>query len=266
MDRKSNFANLFELIGLIIGDGNILYNYKNKWNRISISGDVEQYFRYFEKICDFIEVLSGKRPTIRVRKKLNKGSSLELYLDNKQFVDFLVKDLKLNYGNKTFIVRIPTNFLNWKYSKHILRGIFEADGSLYFSKIKRINYPTYPRVEIRTSSEKLANQIFEILKKNDFCVQFMKTKYSDFKIYLSGEKMLEKWISEIGFSNDNTISKYLFWKKYGFYIPRISFIQRERILNRKGDISDVAPWPSPVRLGPAEPRFVGSNPSGASFS
>jgi DNA-binding transcriptional regulator WhiA len=220
---------LAELIGLIIGDGNILYRYRNRWNRLSIYGDVKQDGKYFEKIKNIIFELTGKMPKIRKRIR-KKGLSLEVYFNNKKFVEYLVNDLELDYGNKVFTVSIPEKFLDWKYSKHILRGLFEADGSLYFSKSKVKGPPSYPRLEIRTVSQKLAFQVYNLLKDTGFNVQIMKTKYQDFKIYLSGEKMLERWIQEIGFSNENTISKYLLWKKLGHYIPCITASERKKLL------------------------------------
>ena len=230
MFQLSNLTpELGELIGLIIGDGHILYRYRNKSNRLSISGDVDQDYKYFQTISNFISSLTGKHPKIRIRT-LKKGKALELYIDNKKFVDFLVDDLELQHSNKTFTVTIPEKFLEWNYAQHILRGLFEADGSLYFSKSKVTKYPTYPRLEFRTSSENLAYQIFNILRKNKFNAQIMKTKYNDFKIYLSGEKMLYKWINEVGFSNRNTLTKYLLWEKLGYYIPQISPIEREKLI------------------------------------
>ena len=54
--------------------------------------------------------------------------------------------------------------------------------------------------------------------------------FKDYKIYLSGEIMLEKWVKEIGFSNLATITKYDLWKKLGFYIPKITFEERKKLL------------------------------------
>lgn len=217
-----------ELVGLIIGDGSIIYNH-NGQNRLSISGDVEEDEIYFEKIGDIIFKLSGKQPKIRTRERL-KGQELELYINNKKFVRYLVNNLDLDCGNKTFTVSIPEKFLGRKQSKHILRGLFEADGSLYFSKSKVRGMPSYPRLEIRTVSEKLAVQVWSLLKERKFSVQILQTKNKDFKIYLSGEKMLEMWIREIGFSNENTMTKYLLWKKLGHYIPHITALERKKLL------------------------------------
>lgn len=119
----------------------------------------------------------------------------------------------------------------WRFSKHIIRGIFEADGSLFFSKSRKTtSFPTYPRLEIKTSSKKLATQITYLLKRKEFKVNKMPSKYDKTtRIYLSGQKMLEKWVEEIGFSEPKTISKYNFWKKFGCYIPKIGYKIRKEL-------------------------------------
>ena len=42
--------------------------------------------------------------------------------------------------------------------------------------------------------------------------------------------MLEKWIKEIGFSSKKNITKYLLWKKLGYYIPKSTLKERESLL------------------------------------
>ncbi len=231
---KASKINLYELIGLIIGDGSIMYGWKSKEGkkhyRLYINGDIKDDIEYFKEVSRLVFRICGKKPKIRASYKLN-DTRLELYIYNKNFVEYLINKLKLDYGKKTFIVTIPRKFTKWRYSKHVLRGLFESDGSLYFSKSRiTIKYPSYPRIEIRTVSKRLAHQIYTILKQRKFNVQFMITKYNDFKIYLSGKIMLQKWIEEIGFSNKNTISKYRLWKKFGYYIPNITSKQRKKLL------------------------------------
>ena len=50
-----------------------------------------------------------------------------------------------------------------------------------------------------------------------------------YSITISGEKMLKKWIKDIGFSNERNISKYNFWKRKGFYIPKMPLKDRLEI-------------------------------------
>lgn len=132
--------------------------------------------------------------------------------------------------NKTYTVKIKEEFLSWKKSKHILRGIFETDGSLFFSKSKNsYNLSYYPRLAIKTASSVLSTQILNILSLRSFKVH----TYEDGKInviYLSGSKMLDKWVNEIGFSSDKNRTKYELWKKLGFYIPYTSLKKRKELL------------------------------------
>ena len=45
--------------------------------------------------------------------------------------------------------------------------------------------------------------------------------------------MLQKWITEIGFSSNKNWSKYFLWKKLGYYVPRITLPERLSILKSK---------------------------------
>ena len=126
----------------------------------------------------------------------------------------------LPIGKKTFSIKIPNNLLEKEKFISVLRGLFEADGCLYFSKSKKSKYPTYPRLEIRTSSKQLVEQIKNFLEKEGFIV-YIKKPISEktFGIYLSGEKMLEKWKNLIGFVSLKNKTKYYLLKTKGFYIP-----------------------------------------------
>ena len=87
------------------------------------------------------------------------GKTLKMTFSNKKFILFLLNDLNLNFKNKTFEGEIPEDFLGWSKSKHVIRGLFETDGSLYFTRTKPSNLAKYPRLEIKTSSKKLSLQL-----------------------------------------------------------------------------------------------------------
>jgi len=220
--------NIYELIGVIIGDGNIIYNKNNKQYRLEITGNATEDKEYFINLSKIINKISNKKPTIRERSH-KKGKSLDLHINNKIFIEFLIKKIGLPCGRKTFTIKIPEKLINWKYSKHIIRGIFESDGCIFFSKSKVFKYPTYPRLEIRTSSNKLKDQLMEILKERGFKIRLI-DKCKTCKIYLSGPRMLNKWVKEIGISNIKNKTKINLWKKLGYYIPKTNLKQRKRIL------------------------------------
>ena len=220
--------NLYELLGIILGDGCIYYYPKNGIYGLEISGNAEEDQEYFLKISNFIENLIGKKP--RIVTKIEKlGKSLKLVVYSKKFAEYLINDMGITCQNKTFEGTIPKRFLGWKYSKHIMRGLFETDGSLYFSKVNEIS--SYPRVEIKTSSKMLASQIISILEQKSF-KPHKRTNTSDSTIgvYISGQIMLEKWVQEIGFGSTKNLSKYLLWKKLGYYTPKISLKNRLELL------------------------------------
>ncbi len=95
-------------------------------------------------------------------------------------------------------------------------------------------YPSYPRIEIRSSSKKLVKQILVILRQRGFNVNLIPVNRTA-KVYLSGPTMLNKWSREIGFSNNKNLSKIALWKKLGYYIPRTTHLQRLELLSLKKD-------------------------------
>ncbi len=245
--------NKYELIGIILGDGYIRYNTKESIYGLEITGDALDDHEYFQSIAEIIEKISKKKPKIWTKKE-KKGQSLKLLIYDKKFIEFLIDDLDIVYKNKTFTAEIPQKYSEWKYSKHILRGLFESDGSLYFSRSKKLEYPSYPRIEITTSSKKLAEQIISIMKQKAFKIQ-SRTRKEDktIRLYLSGPEMLEKWIQEIGISSMKKHSKYLLWKKLGYYIPYIPYKKRMQKLRERGTAATAVDIDSPNRKPNLQP-------------
>lgn len=249
--------NLYELIGIILGDGSLKHYPTKRVYDLEIVGDAKDDQEYFSKISDLLFKLTNKEPKILVRKE-KLGNSLRLHLYSKKFVEYLINDIGITNKNKTFTGEIPKQYLNWKFSKHIIRGLFETDGSIYFSKSKKIKYPSYPRIEIKTSSKKLASQTFKILKQKAFKIRISSSKTDRTKrLLLSGPEMLEKWVLEIGFSSMKKYSKYLFWKKFGYYIPKIPYKKRLILIREDGE---VAKWcktkPSPGYRDRLQPDYA----------
>lgn len=219
--------NFYEIIGIMIGDGCVLYYPEKSVYGIEISGNVDEEKEYFELISSFLEKMFEKKPRISI-KYSSKGRCLKLVLWGKSIAEYFIK-IGIS-PRKTYTAKIPASLLMWNKSKHIIRGLFETDGSLYFSYSKTKGlYPTYPRLEIKTVSLDLAKQLYYLLKQRFFHVQLRKTE-STYCVYVSGVKMLDKWVKEIGFTNQRSKTKYLFWKKYGYYIPKISSYKRKKLL------------------------------------
>lgn len=221
--------NILELYGVVLGDGCIIYRPDLAVYTLDISGNVEEEADYHEKIQDFLTKISGHQAKIKVRHH-PLGRSLRLTVHGKKFIELLMRTFELT-SPKTFSAKISDRYLKWKASRHIIRGLFETDGSLYFSRIYPRKEHSYPRLEIKTSSKDLASQIVATLSSQRFTVH-SKHSRSDrtIAVYLSGPEMLEKWIKEIGFSSQKNLTKYEIWKKAGFYTPGVSLKDRQQCL------------------------------------
>lgn len=131
--------------------------------------------------------------------------------------DNIVK-FKQNLGlplGKKLEISIPLALLKNRENRiAVIRGIFDTDGCVYLEKK---NKKLYPRVEIKTISYKLANQLLDILKHFIFRVTLHSehiTKDSinrrrAYTISVRGVEMFEKWMDIIKPANPKHIQKFL---------------------------------------------------------
>jgi hypothetical protein len=148
----------------------------------------------------------GKKPyALKIRER-----GIRFRLQDKQAFELLTKlDIPVGEG-KARHVRIPDIIekKGWRYVRWVLRGIVDTDGTLFFSK-KTYEKIVYPTIEIRTYSRYLGMQIDRLLKRKGFRSRLRGNSLRGFHVGLYGSNMLQKWISEIGFSNERHINKYL---------------------------------------------------------
>ena len=189
-----------ELVGAFLGDG---YTY-GKFGRYQVGfvGHKKDDRAFFEELSKTMRIAAGGRPQLRERFR-----GLRLRVNNKRLYEFLVKDLKLDYkGEKSYNVTIPEPLLNdWALTKACLRGLLATDGSIFTARKPGVE--KYPSIEITTVSEKLANQLVNILKEKGFRVRMHwydpknDVQVRTFKVSLNGWGMLRKWYEEIGISH-----------------------------------------------------------------
>jgi hypothetical protein len=198
MDLSHQMA---ELIGAIIGDGNI---YKNRY--VEISGDRNLDIDYYKnKLLPIIVKELYYIPSIRT------GSfGVRLRINNKKFTLFL-NNLGIQSGRgKTYKVLIPNIICqNWELSKSCIRGIIDTNGCLSFDKRKIYKTP-YPRIILHLRNKKLCLQIYKLLLSKGFKPTLSKqvTKYGKaHTVYLNGKVQVLKYIKDIGFSNSRHSKK-----------------------------------------------------------
>ena len=198
-----NFA---ELVGVIIGDGCIRYKPKINQYYIEIVGNKDHEKEYFLYLKNLIKKETNLNSFIKI-----KSNCIRLRIYSKKLVEYWIYYLNLPYnkikGENIFIPEIIRS--NTSLRNDCIRGITDTDGSLFLAnKGYRNDYPT---IEISTTSKKLAIQIKTILSKN-FRIGFRKFKAQNYRmiyrISINGDKMVQKWVKLIGFSNTRNIKRY----------------------------------------------------------
>ncbi len=191
-------TNLSELIGCIIGDGNI---YDRSISYVEIAGDANKDKHYFKN--NLSEIVKSE---IKCDPKVFFHSgALRLRINNKKFVQFLT-NLGIPTGDgKSKSVLIPQSIADGsnEIKKHCIRGIFDTDGSVYYDKRSVYNKP-YIRIELHMFNAGLLKQVKEIL--HSFGLSAVYSSKRD-ALYFNGYENVRKYINEVGFSNHRHIER-----------------------------------------------------------
>ena len=203
-----------ELAGIILGDGHI----HKKHNLITIVGSIEDLDYYQERVIPLFQLLFNKKPVL---KKRNDSNAYYLMIYSKQILNFLVNEVGLKRGSKEKS-SLPNKIIsNEKLTPHLLRGLFDTDGCIKFSKqSKNINY--YPRIQIALRHSPIASELKELFKTLDFSYgTWEESRFNRIIFYqISGEINAKRWFKEISPKNPVHTTKYQFWKKFGHHIPK----------------------------------------------
>ncbi|MFC1704766.1 LAGLIDADG family homing endonuclease [Nanoarchaeota archaeon] len=193
---------LAELVGIILGDGNLHYFKKGKKigsYMLRIAGDKRHDYDYLVNyVSNLIINLFGVRPKIDERK----SNEMLIIVHSKKLLEFLFS-MGLKPGNK---IKSKVSIPKWifedsDYLKSCVRGLIDTDGCIYSLKPK---YPNYYQISFK-------NNNLELLK--DLRTAFLRLGYPISKIscykqiYLSQQKYLRKFYKDIGFSNKKHIKR-----------------------------------------------------------
>jgi len=209
-------AALLEFYGILLGDGCIseYISHGRPVYEIRIEGHSETDYIYFqETVVPLIKLVFGRTVKIFRRRTFN-GIFVRFYF--KEQAKYLNEVFNFPFGKKGEI-QIPGWISgDWNFLKHVLRGFFDTDGCIYFTK-NNSTIRHYPIIELSTHSSALVTQLYEALSAQGFVVK--RSFYGD-SIKLHGIQNMLKWFNEIGSSHIDKHSKVLFWKQNGF-CPRI---------------------------------------------
>jgi hypothetical protein len=196
---------LAEEIGLHTGDGSM--NFYNGRGLFQLRGHIfDDAEHYYKRITELYMKLYGISLNIR---KMESTGVIGFQIWNDDLVDFKHK-IGLPLGKKNEL-NIPTILNNRLLFFSFMRGLFDTDGCLFLEKR---NKKLYPRIEIRTVSQKLCSQMVSNFSKYGFpCKSFKhvrkEKKWNDiYIIRFNGIPNLRKWWILIGSNNPKHLKKF----------------------------------------------------------
>lgn len=196
MDSFCECERIAELIGAILGDGNV---YDKKPSYVEFCGNPVTDLGYFRDVLlSIVREELNKNPRLFVRSR-----GLRFRINSKPFVDWL-KAKGIPAGQAKGYATIP-NFIAFdrKLLTSCVRGLFDTDGSVYFDR-RAVYVRPYPRIELHMRNTALLVQVTRFLNKIEIKHCFVKGKNA---IETAGTDALKQFLKKIGFSNAYHISR-----------------------------------------------------------
>ena len=194
---------LAELIGIVLGDGNINYFKKGKkigTYMVRISGhrinDRDYITRY---VSGLLRSLFNVEPKIIERK----NNEIMVVAHSKKLVEFFV-GMGLISGDKIKNqITIPKwIFKNKDYTKSCIRGLIDTDGRIYSLKPR---YPDYYQLSFKNNNITLIKDLRKAFLKLGYPISKVSKNN---RLYLTQKEYISKFYKEIGSSNNKHLKRY----------------------------------------------------------
>ncbi len=215
---------LCEFIGAFIGDG-FTRRYRNHY-LTQFTGDARYeggYFKY--SLAPIARRLFNISPSFKTL-----GNTLRMNFYSKSLYLLFTKRFHMPLGRKNLAVKIPEEIIEGEHCfvAGALRGIADTEGTVYFDLRSIYNAP-YPRIQICTTSQPLACQIREILaclKYSIYVREDNRAEHPRLYVEIYGLKQLQKWLREIGFSNEKHLNKI---RRYAPVAQLVDYLSRPKV-------------------------------------
>ena len=223
-------------LGFHVGDGYMKIKKRKKTidYHLQYGGhQINEYQWYIESIQPLIKKLFNKN--LKVTKTANR--IVHLGFRSKAVVTFLHNCCGLPYSPKinTGVLSIIQQS-NERIKCDFLRGLADTDFSLVFRKKGK-----YPVIIHDCYSKVLHESLKLLLKDLDipfysfFRLRKQNNKVNEsYALFIYGRRKLAKWMSKVGFSSYNTLTRYQVWKETGSLRPKTDINDRIKILKERG--------------------------------
>jgi intein/homing endonuclease len=211
------------LLGVLLGDGSVG---STRRPTIYLVGDLVEERGYYDYVLiPLIKVLFRISPYSYIRKG---KSAYAVHFKSKKLVEYLISQLDFpSEGVPKYLPQLVAS-LPERTRLAFMRGLFDADGSIVFSRKTYKEYE-YPTIEIKTASHRLGVSVRELLRSSGFRASLNKSAES-WVVRINGRVMLERWMERVGSRNIKHLTKYLVWRKDGVCPPNTTTGDRMRIL------------------------------------
>lgn len=206
LELDLNNTLFLEFYGALLGDGWMSkLHYKGKVTYlIGISGNARLDREFFYYLKKNIKTLFNRNAYLKERPKYN---SIELNFSHKELLKKMNEELHFPVGEKLNLEINPKIYgSGFEKVRHVIRGIFDTDGSFYFDKTP-VGKP-YPCINITMKAPVLIKQLADMLLKQGFRLYHDKSRTPIEQIRIKGVKQLTKWMREIGSQNLRHLNKY----------------------------------------------------------
>lgn len=200
---NENKKSIAEVIGIILGDGNICRYVKGKkvaTYQVKIAGDInkdrEYHINYVKPLLESVFNLSAKEQLVP------RHNERFLYLSSKELVEYLSTHGLLPGDKMKNKPTIPQWVMeNDECLRACLRGLIDTDGSVY--RMSRRD-PFLVRVGFTCFNPVLIADTVLAFRKLGFKVSMRKNGKA---IYISKKEDVERYMREIGFSNPKHLNR-----------------------------------------------------------
>lgn len=192
---------LAELIGVVLGDGNIWIREKSHYY-LTIAGDIVKDKKYLTQyVSDLIEKLFNIKPKVRYHYKNNE---IFIYIGSKDVVYTLIH-YGLKAGNKKKNnAGIPKwIFNNRKFLARCIRGLMDTDGCV--CPITGRDYPYFWFSSSIDNLRKDFSKAMEIFMIKTSSWNMRKNHAPE--IYIASREMISKYMEIISFKNERHLNK-----------------------------------------------------------
>jgi hypothetical protein len=207
-------ADTAELIGFFIGDGCLcryFSKYDSRWKSVVLfTGNLKNDRTYYEEVL---------RPIIMKNFNVNgyvylrrKDNTIRYSIFSEKVIEYFLK-MGFKFGPKFNSYNIPLCINNRFLEKAFIRGIFNADGTVYRRYNKRyrnhpIFYGKYAIVQFKLKNSALIRSIRTMLQRSGFNVNRITRTREYYLIRITDQEHVERFFKEIATNHPYHLKRY----------------------------------------------------------